>query len=157
MNLVEQEIAVQGAADEEAGLGVRIPSPRQVRVVGTVDMVRQSTRSFGLRLADGSEVRCAVVDEGITGLADLLNRELTVLGKAIYMPSGALLRLDVEAVLETVVGRDQFSGVPASFDDRQALEKRPQTAKSGVAALMGTWPGDATDEELLASLPEMRG
>ena len=138
-------------------LNNRIPSPRQVRLVGTVDMVRHSTRSMGLRLAGGVEVRCAVVDENIGRLGDFLDQELTVLGKAIYRPSGTLLRLDVEAILETVVGRDEFSSVPASFDERPTAERRPQSSKSGVAALFGTWSGEETDEELLASLAEMRG
>jgi len=138
-------------------LNSRIPAPRQVRVVGTVDMVRHSTRSIGLRLANGDEVRCAVVDESIAALGQLVNREVTVLGKAIYRPSGTVLRLDVEAILDSVAGREQFGEVPLSFDRRQQPERRPQTARSGVAAIIGIWPGDETDEELLASLAEMRG
>jgi hypothetical protein len=34
---------------------------------------------------------------------------------------------------------------------------RIEGAKGGVAAFFGTWPGDETDEQLLASLKEIRG
>src|SRR5271163_3583582 len=44
-------------------LSDQTPSPRQVRVVGKLDMVRHSTRSFGLQLASGEEVK-GVLQEG---------------------------------------------------------------------------------------------
>lgn len=137
-------------------LSNRIPAERQVRVVGKVDMVRYSTRSMGLRLDDGSEVRCAVVNEELSELREFLNKEVTVLGKAIYRPSGSVLRLDVEQILETTVGRGQFSQVPLSMEIRPKVERRAQTAKTGVAAVFGTWPGEETDAELLAALTELR-
>lgn len=138
-------------------LSRRIPCPRQVRIVGTVDMVRHSTRSLGLRLGNGDEIRCAVVTDDIATLGELLNREVTVLGKAVYRPSGTVLRVDVEAILNTTVGRDQFSYVPLSFEHRLKPEPRLQTKRTGIAALFGTWPGEETDSELLARLSELRG
>ena len=54
-------------------LSQRIPAARQVRVVGTVDMIRSSTRSLGVRLHDGTEIRCAVVNEE---LFDLRGRQI---------------------------------------------------------------------------------
>ena len=136
-------------------LNSRIPVPRQVRLVGTVDMVRHSTRSLGLRLEGGEEIRCAVVDENLSHLGDLLGREVTLLGKAIYRPSGAVLRLDVEGILDTVAGRAQYSKVPLSFDRRQPSDTPLQNARSGVATIIGTWPGDETDDELVAALAEI--
>jgi hypothetical protein len=140
-----------------ASLNSRIPEPRQVRVVGHIDMVRYSTRALGLRLANGDEVRCSVVNEDIGDLRGFGNRDVTVLGKAIYRPSGTVLRLDVEAILDTTVGREQHSSVPIPFETRQLVERRPQSAKSGVAAIFGSWPGEETDEELQAALAELRG
>lgn len=138
-------------------LNSRIPQPRQVRVVGRVDMVRYSTRSLGLRLENGDEVRCAVVNEDIQDLKSFGNQDVTVLGKAIYRPSGTVLRLDVEAILNTTVGRDQFSSVPPSTERKQIVERPLQTMRNGVASIFGTWPGDETDQELLEALAEMRG
>jgi hypothetical protein len=137
-------------------LSNRIPAERRVRVVGKIDMVRYSTRSMGLRLDDGIEVRCAVINEDLSELREFLNKEVTVLGKAVYRPSGSVLRLDVEQVLETTVGREQFSHVPLSLEMKPKLERRAQTNKIGVSAIFGTWPGEETDEDLLAALTELR-
>ncbi len=137
-------------------LSRKIPSARQVRVVGRIDMVRYSTRSMGLRLDDGNEVRCAVVNEELNELREFLNKEVTVLGKAIYRPSGSVLRLDIEQILETTAGREQFSQVPLSMETGLRVERRLQTSKNGVSAVFGSWPGDESDEELLAGLAELR-
>jgi len=92
-SLLDQSVVAGAKA-----LSSRIPVERQVRVVGTIDMVRYSTRSMGLRLDDGNEVRCAVVNEELSELREYLNKEVTVLGKAVYRPSGSVLRLDVEQI-----------------------------------------------------------
>jgi hypothetical protein len=66
-----KEIHLPGAADMAAvpvtldmsvvqnatALSQQTPAPRQARVVGKLDMVRHNTRSFGLMLAGGEEVR----------------------------------------------------------------------------------------------------
>jgi hypothetical protein len=138
-------------------LNSRIPAPRQVRVVGRVDMVRHSTRSLGLHLIDGEEIRCAVVNEAIASLADYYNRDVTILGKAVYRPSGSVLRLDVEMILDTTDGREHFSTVPLPFNRRTAPDRKAQSPRSGVSAIFGTWPGEETDEELIEALAELRG
>jgi hypothetical protein len=137
-------------------LNSRIPDPRQIRVVGRIDMVRHSTRSMGLRLDDQNEIRCAVVNEGITDLGAYLNKEVTILGKAIYRPSGSVLRLDVEQVLDTTVGREQFSTVSPSLEGTKKLERKIQTPRTGISAVFGSWPGEESDEELLSALAELR-
>ena len=132
------------------------PAARQIRVVGTVDMIRWSTRSLGLRLTDGTEVRCAVVNEELSDLKSFGDRQVTILGKAVYRPSGTVLRLDVEQILDTTVGAEQFSMVPPSVEAKWKPEVRMAAGrKVGVAAFLGTWPGEESEEELLASLAEM--
>ncbi len=138
-------------------LSSRIPEARQIRVVGRVDMVRHSTRSMGLRLDDQSEVRCAVVNEDIEDLGTYLNKEITILGKAIYRPSGSVLRLDVEQILDTTIGREQFSTISPSLQAIKRPERKAQTVRSGVSAVFGSWPGEESDEELLSALAELRG
>ena len=137
-------------------LSNRIPAERQVRVVGRIDMVRHSTRSMGLRLDNGNEVRCAVVNEDIGDLGNLLNKEVTILGKAVYRPSGTVFRLDVQQVLETTAGRGQFSQVPLPMEIKPRNERIAQTPRTGVAAIFGTWPGDETDNDLIEALAELR-
>lgn len=83
-------------------------------------------------------------------------QEITVFGKAIYRPSGSLLRLDAEEILDTTEGRVAFSSIPEALSKPFRTERKLQTGKTGVAAFFGTWPGEETDGELLTALGELR-
>jgi hypothetical protein len=137
-------------------LSDQTPAPRQVRVVGKLDMVRHSTRSFGLMLDNGEEVRGVLQEADPSLLQEYFGRTITVFGKAIYRPSGSLLRIDAQELLDTSEGRVAFGFVPAALSGNPRSERKAQTAKTGVAAFFGTWPGDETDDELLAALGELR-
>lgn len=138
-------------------LSDQTPLPRQVRVVGKLDMVRHSTRSFGLMLDDGDEVRGVLIE----GTSEVLQRhfgeEITVLGRAIYRPSGTLLRIDASEILSIADGRQAFSKVPPSLQQSRKPERRLQSSKGGVGSFFGSWPGEETDRELLQALEEVRG
>jgi len=110
---------------------------------------------MAIRLDDGTEFRCAVINDEVD-LGQYGGREITVLGKAIYRPTGTVLRLDVEHILDTTVGRTAYSQVPLSFERSHPRNSLRQTEKRGVSAIFGTWPGDETDEELLDVLAELR-
>ena len=137
-------------------LSSETPSPRQVRVVGKLDVIRHSTRSFGLLLEGDQEVRGVLAEGTPELLLRYFGKEITVLGKAIYRPSGSLLRIDAQEIIETTEGRAAFSRVPAALSKAPRPDKRFQNDKTGVAAFFGTWPGEETDEELLAALGELR-
>ncbi len=137
-------------------LSDQTPTPRQVRVVGKLDMVRHSTRSFGLLLADDQEVR-GILQEGDSDLLQqYFGKEITVFGKAVYRPSGTLLRIDAQEILDKVEGRSAFSIVPPAFTHRFEQDRKVQSSKNGVAVFFGSWPGEETDDELLAALGELR-
>ena len=137
-------------------LSDQTPSPRQIRVVGKLDMVRHSTRSFALQLSDGQEVR-GVLSDGDPGLLQQhFGKEITIFGKAIYRPSGSLLRIDAQEIVDTVEGRSAFSAVPPALTHRPKLDRKIQTPKNGVSVFFGIWPGNETDEELLAALGDLR-
>jgi hypothetical protein len=137
-------------------LSAQTPSPRQIRVVGKLDMVRHSTRSFALMLDRGEEIR-GVLQEGDPDLLQKYwGKDITVFGKAVYRPSGSLLRIDAQEILDTTEGRAAFSSIPEALSRVPRSEKKPQTSKSGVTAFFGIWPGEETDEELLAALGDLR-
>lgn len=136
-----------------------IPDPRPVRVAGTLDMIRASTQTFSLLLDDGTEVRgsVAVADLDIGELTAYFKRRVLVHAKAVYRPSGRLLRLDAEHFED---GRDApslWSRVPdplrtaAEVPRSSVVSTRPR----GVAAFFGTWPGDESEAELLEALSEL--
>lgn len=138
-------------------LYTNVPVPKRVRIVGRLDMVRVSTQTFGVILDDGQEVRGVLAEGEIEGIAGLLKQRVQMLGKAIYRPSGRLLRVDAEEVSATTDSGSFFSAIPKPsrkrFDLREVL--REQSGKGGIAAIIGKWPGDETDEEVAAALAEM--
>ena len=137
-------------------LSDQTPTPRQIRVIGTLDMVRHSTRSFGLLLSDGQEVRGILNDGDPELLQQYFGKEVTIFGKSVYRPSGTLLRIDAQEIWDTVEGRAAFSVVPPALTHHPKLDRRLQTSKNGVSAFFGTWPGEETDGDLLAALGELR-
>ncbi|MGO8813712.1 MAG: hypothetical protein ACLQVG_03475 [Terriglobia bacterium] len=136
------------------------PQPRQVRVTGILDMIRHSTRSFGLKLEDGTEVRGVLkAREQTEELKQFLGKKLLVLGRAVYRPSGKLLRIDAEG-FETGEGQPVlFSKVPPPREIRPAAVRMKSSShqRQGVPAFFGTWPGEESDEDFERMLVELRG
>ena len=126
----------------------------RARVVGTLDMLRASTNSFGVVLENGQEVRGVLAEGGVEQFADLLKQEVLVLGKCVYRPSGRLLRMDAESVAPATGESKIWSRIPESSFARTdtAGLRKAQGPKSGLAAIIGQWPGDETDEEINAEL-----
>ena len=135
----------------------RTPSPRAVRLLATLDMLRVSTGSLGLKLDDGNEVRGVVSEDGLPTAQDFLGAQVLVHGRAVYRASGRLLRIDVDAIESGEGAPTLWARVPepirASLTPQQLSASGPQTG--GVAAFFGRWPGDETEDELVASLQEL--
>ncbi len=138
-------------------LHTNIPVPQRVRIVGKLDMLRASTQSFGVILDSGDEIRGVLAEGEVGAISGLMNQRVLVLGKAVYRPSGRLLRVDAEEVTATAEKGSFFSTVPKpvrkKFDLRDTL--RDQQHKPGVAAIIGKWPGDETDEQVAEALKEL--
>jgi hypothetical protein len=152
---LDREVAIRAAE-----LTQRTPSPRQVRVIGHLDMIRHSTRSFEMLLEEGKAVRGVLENaDYIDTLRDLLGQTVLVIGKAVYRPSGSLLRIDAQAVAGGTGEPKLFARVPPPIEHRQTTVRFRvgEQAKRGVPGFFGKWPGDETDEELLAMLKDMRG
>jgi hypothetical protein len=132
------------------------PQTKRVRVVGKLDMIRASTSAFALQLDDGQEVSGVLVSEaGVLG--HLYNRRVMILGRAVFRPSGRLLRIDAEEMSDAPDEGSFFSTVPTptrkKLDVRQIVQE--QQSKKGLSAIFGKWPGDETDEEIQQALREL--
>ena len=86
-----------------------------------------------------------------------MGQGILVMGKAIYRPSGKLLRIDAAELVRASEHDQFFSKMPKPKNDKFDLNEifRQQKHKRGIAAIYGKWPGDETDEEILAALKEM--
>jgi len=133
------------------------PRPQRVRISGHLDMIRASTLSFALKLASGQEVRGGLQQ----GDAEMLQRhfqsEVVVLGKAVFRPSGRLLRIDADELHQATQSDRFFSETPKpvrrKLDIREIV--RAQQHKKGLAAIIGKWPGNETEEEIERALMEV--
>jgi hypothetical protein len=120
-------------------------------------MVRASTQSFGVILDDGQEVKGVLTEGDIEQIGPILNRKVLVLGKAIYRPSGRLLRIDAEEVVEATGESSFFASIPKPVRKKLGLREalRDQQHKTGIAAVIGKWPGDESDEQIEQALKEL--
>jgi hypothetical protein len=162
-----QKVHVHGAerltVDEAAAANLKtlkrnIPADQRVVVVGKLDALRHSDRMFTLVLDDGRVVRGVVtpsVDLGVLGT--LWGKRARVAGLSKFRPSGAVLRIEAESVVEAEGDLSLFTGMPrpllAELDLRSLHQ--PQGARSGLAAIVGKWPGDESDEEIAELLAEL--
>lgn len=154
----EQPVVVTPAIVEIArNLYANTPLSQQVRISGKLDMLRASTQSFAVLLDDGQEIRGVLGEGDIEQLSPLLNRRVLVLGKAVYRPSGRLLRVDAEEVTLTSGREELFSTIPRPvwkhFDLREIVGE--QQHKMGIAAVIGKWPGEESDDEIEQALKEL--
>lgn len=150
--------------DREAIEGFRrlrrnIPADQRVIVEGKLDVLRHSDRVFTILLDSGASVRGVVAKEAIdlSALASLWGKRARISGTAKFRPSGSVLRIEADQIEVATPGSDLFSRMPASMTtglDVRAL-RQPQGPRSGIAAIFGQWPGDESEEEVLAAISEL--
>lgn len=146
--------------DAASRLDQETPPTQRVRVAGRLDMIWQSQQRFSLVLDDGQPVPGVLIEGEPSTFAPLFNQRVVVHGRAVYRPSGQLLRLDAERI---DAGPDEpalWSRIPGPR--RQKMDVRtfrqpqtPQTPQTGLGAIIGCWPGDETDEEVRQALEEL--
>jgi hypothetical protein len=73
----------------------------------------------------------------------------TVFGKAVYRPSGSLLRIDGQEISDTTEGRAALSRIPPALSLDQRQDRRIQSIRNGVAAFFGTWGGRGNRRRVL--------
>ena len=112
--------------------------------MGKLDMVRHSTRSFALLLADGQEIRGVLEARDPELLQKHFGKEITIFGKAIYRPSGSLLRLDAEEIVDTTEGRTGVLLDPGSVEQAVSDGKKVADRQDWGGRILWhvAWRGD---------------
>ncbi len=131
------------------------PGSRAVRVAGVLDTISASKTDVLIKLTGGEQVAARFEEHDLSALKALFGKRVAVSGMGRFRPSGKLLLIDAEHLDEAAPGDEVFDEVPTAqtgiFAGAVALHDRRD-----IAALYGTWPGDETDEELLAALEAIR-
>lgn len=136
----------------------RTPAPQRVRLAGWVNEIRHDERGFSLVLPDGRSVRGHLVGGEADTLKSLWGKKAVVSGQARFRPSGAIHHIEADRLSgASPEDLDIWGEVPEPFDrelDPRALRK-PQGPRSGVNAIIGTWPDDTPEDEIFRILEEL--
>lgn len=156
--VMDQPIIVRAAnvADIER-LRDETPSPRAVRVSGVLDTISATRLDAQLLLDTGESVVVRLAEPVPEHLRALFSTRVVISGIAQYRPSGRLSVVDIEYIGPASEADAMWSRAPAPPPARTSPVVRPvaQDATSGVSAFFGIWPGDETEQELLAALEEL--
>ena len=135
-----------------------LPRPNPVRVTGVLDATSTSGTEITLRLPDGAPVPCRLEQPDHNVLRDLSGKRVVVSGMARFRASGKLIRVEVEYIGLARKTDAMWEKLPAPRPGPGApvFRPEPQDEHTGVNAIFGIWPGDETEEELLAALKEIR-
>ena len=154
-NMAQINSTVVRAAQE---LTAATPRPQRIRITGRLDVMGASEAVLKLEVKPGVVVMALWEGTGpIDGLKEFFNRDVVVEGEGVFRPSGTLLRLDADAVAPASKQDEFFRHIPEAAVDRdfaKLARLRPNEA-SVYAQVMGSIPGEESDEEFAAAVEEM--
>ncbi len=126
-----------------------------VQVVGLLEAIQPSTRQFTIRLKNDQQVPCVLVEGEISTLQALLGKQVFISGMGVWLPTGRLERVEVDRFQPDEDERNIWSWLPIPRFPSELPPEEPTPRPLGLEAIVGKWPGDETDEELLKALKEM--
>jgi hypothetical protein len=162
IDLPDARVQQPEAIDEKLGdaaesLYLQTPPARRVRICGKLDLLGVSKRVLGLFLEDGTPVTAVWNSEGFVDLASFLDKQVVVEGLAEFRPSGALLRVDADAIRDAGAGDSSFSILPLA-EVRRNYPKEAAIVRPGqkpYASIFGLIPGEESDEQFAAAVAEL--
>jgi len=146
-----------GTLERFEALGARIPHPQQVITAGRLDAIRHSDRGFVLHMPGGARIKGLAKPEHLDTMPELWGGDVLVSGRAHFTSGGKVQRIEAEeirAATESDLDRWPLPE-PVSKSKPTAGFRRPQGSRSGLASILGRWPGEEADEEIVEALKEM--
>ena len=127
------------------------PNSARVRVEGTLDMVRASDQTFTVITPEGATISGRLVEgRSVEELARWLSEDVVLFGIGQFDPAGKLLSVEANGFLPGLSPRrrrqQQLAG--GTPEEREEMARR-------LKLVIGTWPGDETDEEVERALREL--
>jgi hypothetical protein len=133
------------------------PSPQKTVIVGALDSISVSRNSLEI-LVDGKKIRGTLTAQKGEEYGSLLGKNVVIDASAYFKLSGNIRWLSVSHLAEASESDRVFAQLPQS-SPRLLSELKPRESPSlgtnGMENVFGKWPGDETEEELLAMLKEM--
>jgi hypothetical protein len=126
------------------------PPPLRTRVTGELDMVRVSDAVFEVLLGTTRErFRALWTGADPQDLGSYLKKEVMVEGDLVFRPNGKPLRIEATYIRESRKGDELFTELPRPVSG--SVLSSPAKAMT-FKKLLGSWPGDESDEEVLEAL-----
>ena len=146
------DTVVVNAASE---LCAATPASRRVRVTGRLDLMGAKQSVLKLDVANGVAVNA--VWEGqlpVEALKDFFKRDVVIEGAGVFRPSGAMLRIDADAIAFAGAQDEFFRQLPAALvaPEYEALARLRPGEKSPFSRILGSIPAEESDEEFAAAI-----
>jgi len=128
------------------------PTPKAIRVSGTLDTISATKSDIVLTLPSGEAIPAKLEEHNLAALRSLFGHRVVVSGMAQFRPSGRLSLIDVEYLAPATDQDALWEAVTTARIGRSVGTFVPQDETSGISAIFGTWPGEESDQELLMAL-----
>ena len=135
-----------------------LPSPRRSMVVGVLNEIRSDNLTFRLATGDGILKGSAKKSERKT-LQELWGKSVLAEGVVSFGNGGFAQHMEAEYLRpstdhdEQLIRRIPVSTEKVPLGPRALLRQGP---RSGINAILGSWPGEESDEEFEAILDELQ-
>lgn len=135
-----------------------IPEPKKVIVSGQLDEMKVSKGKLGLQTEQGYVNVFANDNTLIQGIVEFMGKMVTISGIAHYKPNGQLSFIEIQGFAQPNSTDNFFSKKPNSMTAHQQLLFQAKQGKkhNPLIDIIGTWPGDETDEEFAEILKSIK-
>lgn len=131
-----------------------MPARQWCRVTGKLEAIFHGSHGFILDFRDGKRVRGIVDEDLVKQLPENWGKWVSIEGQAVFRPSGNVQRIEAHHLAPANEDEGIWSVLPQplfpDFDEK--VLHQPQGPKSGLAAIIGQWPGDESDLEVRTAL-----
>lgn len=145
-------------ADVACDLSASTPPTQRVRLVGRLDTMGASQGVLKLELKRGAEVYGLWEGDGpVDWLKDYSNRDVVIEGRVVNRPSGALLRVEVQAIGMATAADDYFRVMPGGRvqGDAVRLARLRPGEGSAYARILGCIPAEESAEDFRAAVEDL--
>ncbi len=139
-------------------LEASIPPPRRVRAAGFLETIRHSDRTFVLQMpTEGKAVRGGAREEHLDSLQALWGKRVLVSGLGHFTADGTIQRIEAEGIQPASQHDIESWGLPVAVTvpGPPSNLRVYQGRRSGLAAILGKWPGDEAEETIAEALERL--
>ncbi|MFN4006653.1 MAG: hypothetical protein ACK4HE_03985 [Chitinophagaceae bacterium] len=143
--------------DKIESLFKTIPQPQKTVVAGVIDEMKFSREQVILTTTENKKIVVIVAKELFQDLKEFFGQEIAINGMAHFKPGGQLSYVKMESFGNAGKAAKILSRKPDKMNMQQqiALQIREGKKRNPMDEIIGTWPGNETDEEFEKMLKDL--